>query len=128
MSWPRASIGKLAKVAPWEYLLRFAVGGIITAVAGLIAKRHGPAVGGMFLAFPAILPASLTLVKQHDGRRSAVEDARGGRVATIGLACFAAVVTATATAWPPAVFLPVATIAWFIAAVAAWRIFQLDRR
>jgi hypothetical protein len=127
MTSPRASPGKLAKVAAWEYLLRFAIGGIITAIAGLIAKRYGPAFGGMFLAFPAILPASLTLIKQHDGRRQALDDARGGRVATIALAAFAVVVTITASIWPPIIFLPLATLAWLVVAVAAWRIFRLDR-
>ena len=68
----RASLGKLRRVAAWEYALRFAAGGAITAITGLIAQRWGPAVGGLFLAFPAILPASLTLVKQHDGRRRAL--------------------------------------------------------
>ena len=48
--------------------------------------------GGMFLAFPAILPASLTLVKRHDSRADALDDARGGRVAAIALACFAVAV------------------------------------
>jgi hypothetical protein len=127
MTWPRASIRKLAKLAAWEYLLRFAVGGAITALAGLLAKRYGPAFGGMFLAFPAILPASLTLVKQHDGRRNALDDARGGRIATLALACFATVVTMTAPSWHPAIFLPLATLAWLIVAVAAWRILRLDR-
>ena len=48
------------KQTQWhEYLLRFAMGGAITVIAGLIAKRFGPAVGGLFLAFPAIFPASV---------------------------------------------------------------------
>ena len=81
----------------------------------------------MFLAFPAILPASLTLVQQHDGRSKALDDARGGRVGSLGLAAFALVVTVTATRWPAAIFLPVATLAWLVVAVTAWRIFRLDR-
>jgi hypothetical protein len=39
--------------------------GAITAAAGLIAGLYGPTIGGLFLAFPSILPASLTLVA-HD--------------------------------------------------------------
>lgn len=121
MTWPRVSPGKLRRIAAWEYVLRFAAGGAITAITGLIAKRWGPAVGGLFLAFPAILPASLTLVKQHDGRPRALEDARGSRVGTIALAGFAACATVTAARWPPVVFLPVATAVWLIVAVLAWR-------
>lgn len=39
-----------------EYLVRFAVGGAMTVVAGLIAASFGPVLGGLFLAFPAIFP------------------------------------------------------------------------
>jgi hypothetical protein len=122
MTWPRASPGKLRRVAAWEYALRFAAGGAITAITGLIAKRWGPAIGGLFLAFPAILPASLTLVKQHDVRRRALDDARGSRVGAIALAGFAATVAVTAARWPPVVFLPVATAIWLVSAVLAWRV------
>lgn len=121
MTWPRASPGKLRRLAAWEYLLRFAAGGVVTAITGLIANHWGPAVGGLFLAFPAILPASLTLVKQHDGRRRALDDARGGQVGAIALAGFAASVTLTAARWPPVVVLPVATVIWLVVAVLAWR-------
>ena len=52
----------------WKaYGLRFAFGGLITAITGLIAHNFGPVVGGLFLAFPAILPASVTLIEDHDG-------------------------------------------------------------
>lgn len=127
MTGPELAPHKLRKVAAWEYVLRFAFGGLVTVGAGLIAKRWGTAFGGMFLAFPAILPASLTLVKQHDGRRRAVDDARGGRVATMALAGFALVVMAAAPAWPPAVVLAIATASWVIVAVAAWRVVLAKR-
>ena len=45
-----------------EYLVRFVFGGLVTALTGWIAKQYGPVVGGLFLAFPAIFPASVTLV------------------------------------------------------------------
>jgi hypothetical protein len=40
-----------------EYAIRFAVGGAITVIAGLITRKWGPGIGGLFLAFPAIFPA-----------------------------------------------------------------------
>ena len=49
----------------YEYLVRFVLGGAMTVVAGLIAARFGPVVGGLFLAFPAIFPASATLIEKH---------------------------------------------------------------
>ena len=38
-----------------EYAARFLVGGLITAAAGIVAKKFGPSVGGLFLAIFAIL-------------------------------------------------------------------------
>jgi len=128
MTGPALAPEKLRKVAAWEYVLRFVFGGLVTVGAGLIAKRWGTAFGGMFLAFPAILPASLTLVKQHDGRRRAIDDARGGTVATTALASFALVVMVAAPAWPPAVVLAVAMCLWAIVAVMAWRVALTGRR
>jgi hypothetical protein len=42
---------------PQEYVSRFVFGGTVTVLAGLIADRFGPVVGGLFLAFPGIFPA-----------------------------------------------------------------------
>ena len=49
-------------------------GGLITALAGVIAKQFGPAVGGLFLAFPAMFPASATLIEET---REAKEGKKG---------------------------------------------------
>jgi hypothetical protein len=49
----------------YEYLVRFGLGGAMTVVAGLIAARFGPVIGGLFLAFAAIFPASATLIEKH---------------------------------------------------------------
>ena len=54
-----------------EYALRFVLGGAITVAANLIAQRFGPVVGGLFLAFPAIFPASATLVAKHEEKKKA---------------------------------------------------------
>src|ERR1700704_6414002 len=58
------------KQTKWhEYALRFAAGGIITVIAGMIARKWGPGIGGLFLAFPAIFPASATLIEKHERQR-----------------------------------------------------------
>src|SRR5207253_3283130 len=59
---------------------------------GLVAREWGPSAGGLFLAFPAILPASLTLVARHDSRGDAADDARGAVLGAAALIVFAAVV------------------------------------
>jgi hypothetical protein len=122
MKTPALAPDGLKKPAAWEYALRFLFGGAVTAATGLIAKQYGPAVGGMFLAFPAILPASLTLVKRHDGRAQAEDDAKGARLGALALAAFAAVVAITADRWPASLVLIAGTAAWLGVAVAAWMI------
>jgi Protein of unknown function (DUF3147) len=48
----------------YEYVVRFALGGLATVFAGVIAELFGPETGGLFLAFPAIFCASATLVEK----------------------------------------------------------------
>ncbi len=110
----------LKKTRPWEHALRFVFGGAICVATGLVAKAWGPAVGGLFLAFPAILPASLTLGKQHDGRARAVDDARGGRLGSAGLGAFALVVAAFVGHVPFTIVLVLASTAWLALDVSLW--------
>jgi Protein of unknown function (DUF3147) len=85
-----------------EYIVRFVFGGLCTATAGIVAKRYGPGVGGLFLAFPAIFPASATMIENSEkrrkaevsedgtirGRLAASIDASGAALGCIGLAAF----------------------------------------
>ena len=63
----------------YEYLVRFVLGGAMTVVAGLIAARFGPVSGGLFLAFPAIFPASATLIEKHVRERKEKAGLQGAR-------------------------------------------------
>ena len=53
----------LAQTKWQDYALRFFFGGLTTTIAAIIAKEFGPRIGGLFLAFPAIFPASATLIE-----------------------------------------------------------------
>ncbi len=56
----------------------------MTVLAGLIAKHFGPVVGGLFLAFPAIFPASATLLdrdQREKKRRAGIPATLRGRLA-----------------------------------------------
>ena len=117
---PHLNPAALRKTRPSEYLVRFAFGGAVTVCTGLIARRYGPSFGGLFLAFPAILPASLTLLKRHDGRREAAEAARGARLGAAALLVFAAVEVTLAETHTALVSLSAATLAWAAAAMALW--------
>jgi Protein of unknown function (DUF3147) len=124
----KVDIAALGESTWREYLVRFIFGGIITAVTGLIAKRYGPEIGGLFLAFPAIFPAAATLLEKHEkqkeksetkARRAVAVDASGAVLGAVGLAAFAFVVWR----WLPghaAAVLPAATAAWFLVAAALW--------
>src|SRR5690349_7819104 len=89
-----------------EILIRFIFGGLVTVLAGWVAKRYGPVVGGLFLAFPGIFPASVTLVARHvqsekedrgepgkiRGIKAAGVEAVGAQIGSVGLLAFAAVI------------------------------------
>ena len=103
-------------------------------IAGLLAKRFGPIFGGLFLAFPAIFPASATLVEKHElekkwkagitnttrGRQAAALDARGAATGSIGLACFALFVWKLLPVWNVGVVLLVALSLWLGVSVLVW--------
>lgn len=119
-----------------DYAVRFLFGGLITALAGIIAQKFGPGIGGLFLAFPAIFPASATLIEKHErekkascglngtarGRMAASIDAAGSSMGSIGLLVFAFAVwqfMPRARAW---IVLAVATLLWLGVSVAVWQI------
>jgi hypothetical protein len=118
---PYVDFGGLRKTHASEYVLRFVFGGVVTASTGVIASHFGPAIGGLFLAFPAILPASLLLLKRHDGRREAAAAARGACLGAAALAVFAATVLVAARYHAPvSLTLGAATAAWLVVAAALW--------
>src|SRR5579885_2292570 len=113
----QADPSRLKKTSWREYAVRFAFGGLITALAAFLGARFGPAVGGLFLAFPAILPASLTLVKEHEG-----DDAAGAMAGSIGLIAFGALVWVLASSLPAWLVLILAALAWLLVGVFVWRL------
>ena len=118
----------------YEYVVRFAFGGTVTALAGIIAKRFGPEVGGLFLAFPAIFPAAATLIEKHEkrkkeraglqgvarGRKAAGVDAAGAWMGGIGLIAFAFLVWQGLPRLAMSIVLGGGTLVWFITAVFVW--------
>jgi hypothetical protein len=95
----------LKETKPHEYISRFIFGGAITVAAGLISEHYGPVVGGLFLAFPGIFPAGISLVEKHKqlrernegkigvlaGRAEASVEAAGASIGAIGLVGFATI-------------------------------------
>jgi hypothetical protein len=118
--------------------VRLAFGGAITVTAGILAKHFGPVFGGLFLAFPAIFPASATLVAKHEvekkknagipnssrGRQAAAVDAAGVALGSIGLAAFALSVWKLLPHYNPAFVFLAATAVWLALAVLNWLIWK----
>ncbi len=127
---------RLKQTKLWELALRFGFGGLCTMVAGLIAKRFGAAVGGLFLAFPAIFPSGASLIESHEeerkrrhgmhgkqrGRAVAGLDAAGAAMGCVGLAVFAAVVWLWLPGRSAVAVIGLATLAWLGTAVLVWRL------
>jgi MFS family permease len=117
-----------------EHVVRFVLGGAVTVAAWLIALRWGPVIGGLFLAFPAIFPASATLIAQHevkrkreigrDGRRrgrlAAALDALGAALGAMGLAAFAVVLWQFLPRHSSWAALGLAVVAWAAVSGVLW--------
>lgn len=130
----QANLSALRRTRWYEYATRFLLGGAITAAAGMIAKHFGPVTGGLFLAFPAIFPASATLVEQHEKRKSkrsrihgehcgqeaAALDAAGAAMGSIGLIAFAIAVSLLLTRFSTALVLAGCAILWFAVSMGIW--------
>ena len=125
------------KITKWhEYVIRFVFGGLITAIAGVIGQKWGPVVAGLFLAFPAIFPASATLVAAHERERkqlkglrgeqrgidAAADDAMGAAMGSIGLLAFAVIGWQLIPLYSPGFALLLGMVAWSVTAVLLWTV------
>jgi len=124
----------LKEIKPHEYGVRFVFGGLCTVFAGLIAKYFGPAVGGLFLAFPAIFPAAICLIESHEkehkfkignngttrGRMAASIDSAGSALGCIGLAGFALTVYKLLPGYNACFVIALATVVWLLLVIGLW--------
>jgi len=124
----------LKETAWHEYAVRFIFGGLITAIAGVLAKEWGPTIAGLFLAFPAIFPASATLLEKHQRQRksrkglhgeqrgldAAAADAAGAAMGSIGLIAFAVTCWLLIPRYPAGFVLVGAALIWLFTAVSLW--------
>jgi hypothetical protein len=122
-----------------EYLTRFLFGGVTCMIAGVAGNHFGPVVAGLLMAFPAIYPASITLLIDHEkqkranagldgtkrGRLLAAMDSQGTTFGCVGLMVFGLamwkLLARSGMGWS----MVVATVAWFVAAALCW---QIQRR
>lgn len=129
----KLSSSALRQTRWYEYGVRFLLGGLATVLAGIVSARFGVAIGGLFLALPAIFCASATLIESHErrtkekaglsgrrrGQQAAALDAAGAGLGSLGLAAFAATFYALVAASVIGAF-AAAILAWAAVSVSAW--------
>jgi hypothetical protein len=130
----RFKFSALRDVHWYEFAIRFVLGGAMTVIAGAIASEYGAAAGGLFLAFPAIFPASVTLVEKHTrqrkeekglpgarrGKEAAALDARGAALGGLGMIGFAGAIFILIE-HSVVLALVAATTLWASISVLAWK-------
>lgn len=132
----KLNFSSLSETKWYQYGIRFFIGGAITALTGIIAKKYGPTVGGLFLAFPAIFPASATLIEKHEkerkekalmppgfrGQAAVALDALGATMGAVGLIVFAVLAWIAFPVHEAWAVLLGATVAWFVVSAGIWRV------
>ena len=121
--------------ARWhQFVVRFVLGGAVTLCTGLIAQRWGPVVGGLFLSFPAIFPATVTLIERHEtqkkskagincrkrGRKAAALDAAGAVLGGWGMIVFGCAAWLALPRYPTVLALSLAGVLWLIVSASLW--------
>jgi hypothetical protein len=122
---PRFNPGEIGAHRVRDYVIRFLFGAAISLVAGLIGMKFGPKLGGVFLGFPAILPASLTLIEKKDGKEQASVDSIGAALGATGMIAFALIVSVTVIPWGVLPSLAVSLVVWLMVALGLYALVEL---
>lgn len=85
----RMDVGAVREIGLGQASIRFVAGAAASLVAALVSHFAGAAWSGPLLALPAILIASLTLIGDEEGKKAAMDDARGAVLGGVGLIAFA---------------------------------------
>ena len=116
---------KIRSVKPGELGVRFGFGALVALIAGSLSLIAGPVIGGLFLAFPAILPASLTLIEKKEGLAKAWADTSGGVLGAIGMAGFA-LTAMLLLPWNPVFALILALLVWAVISSGLYFLFRVS--
>lgn len=115
-------LARLRNLRLAEMAIRFAFGFAISVLAGVVTILAGNHIGGVFLAFPAILPASLTLVGDKDGDDEAELDAAGATIGAVALGAFALTASALFVHVTAAITMTTALVVWVCAAAGLYNL------
>jgi hypothetical protein len=116
-------LGKLRDVNLKDYLPRFVLGAGISIGAALLATAVGLRFGGMFLAFPSILPASLSLVQHEEGTNRAGRDAISAILGGgFGMCVFGLMVEKTVLGIEPFLSIVLALLGWVLTSLVLYAV------
>ncbi len=108
--------------------VRFAFGFTISVLVGAIGLAAGDRIAGLFLAFPAILPASLTLIADEDGEEKAKVDAAGACFGSVGLSAYGAASWFLLSRMAPVPAELGAVVAWAVVAIGGYLVVRARLR
>lgn len=122
------SLSALRDAPPRDLVIRFVFGLTVSAVAAVIGIVINPRFGGVFLAFPAILPATLTLIEKEKSKQQAKDDDVGAVLGAAALIVFAAIGWGLFTRIGAPLALTTAAAGWLAAAVLMYLVLQAITR
>lgn len=108
------------RAKPRAMALRFVAGALASIISGLLGLLFGEHIGGIPLALPAVLVASLTLIEEQEDSEEAREDARGAIAGACALTAFAVVAALTFGHLPGGVALALAAVGWVAVSIALY--------
>ena len=120
-------IAKVRKISLRDYVVRFCFGAAVSLIAGVIGLVGGYRLSGLFLAFPAILPATLTLLEKREGTAQALSDIRGATLGAAGMIAFA-ITAVILLRRAPGIALPAALVAWILASLGLYLLVRRTAR
>lgn len=126
-AFARVSHSAIGRVHGRDLCVRFFFGALAGAASGAIGLAGGAELGGVFLALPATLLATLTLIEKRDSRIDAERDDDGAAMGAVALVAFALVAWQLFGAVPAPVVLVAATAVWCVAAVGLYAVMRRVR-
>lgn len=97
---------------------------VVIKAAAIVTILLGSRLGGVLLAFPAILPATLTLIEEEESEEAAKDDDAGAVLGAISLVSFAATMWLLLPAAAPAAALTAGAAVWLVTAVGLYVVVQ----
>ena len=122
---PSIEAGKLGELRAHDIVIRFGAGAATSLGSALVGVFVSSRAAGVFLAFPAILVAGLTLLESKEGEPPAREFSHGAVLGALALAAFAAVTATLVLDLPAPLALALALLAWVAVALAAYGLLAL---